>query len=49
LFWFNGKTSEEISEIDIEERYRELGLEKHLSASRMNGFLALLGAVNKCV
>ncbi|MFT6101951.1 MAG: SufS family cysteine desulfurase [Granulosicoccus sp.] len=49
LFWFNGKTSEEISEIDIEERYRELGLDKHLSVSRMNGFLALLGAVNKCV
>lgn len=42
LVWFNGKTSEEINAIDITERYQALGLEKHLSASRMNGFLALL-------
>jgi SufS family cysteine desulfurase len=42
LVWLNGKTTEEIEVINIAERYQQLGLEKHLSASRMNGFLALL-------
>jgi selenocysteine lyase/cysteine desulfurase/sulfur transfer protein SufE len=42
LVWLNGKTTEEIEVINITERYQQLGLEKHLSPSRMNGFLALL-------
>jgi cysteine desulfurase/selenocysteine lyase len=42
LVWLNGKTTEEIQTINITERYQQLGLEKHLSPSRMNGFLALL-------
>ena len=42
LVWLNGKTTEEIERINIAERYQQLGLEKHLSPSRMNGFLALL-------
>ncbi|EGG93826.1 Cysteine desulfurase [gamma proteobacterium IMCC1989] len=42
LVWLNGKTTEEIELINIAERYQQLGLEKHLSPSRMNGFLALL-------
>jgi selenocysteine lyase/cysteine desulfurase/sulfur transfer protein SufE len=49
LFWFDGKTSEEINAVNVVERYKELGLEKYLSASRMNGFLALLERVKTCV
>jgi SufS family cysteine desulfurase len=42
LMWFNGKTREEIAAINVVERYEQLGLHKHLSPSRMNGFVALL-------
>ena len=44
LLWFNGKTQEEIRAIDIAQRFQQLGLEKHLSPSRSNGFMALLVA-----
>ncbi|MFT5116954.1 MAG: cysteine desulfurase/selenocysteine lyase [Kiritimatiellia bacterium] len=46
LVWFNGKTSKEIARINIPDRYQQLGLQKHLSPSRMNGFMALLSAIN---
>ncbi|MFT7389080.1 MAG: cysteine desulfurase/selenocysteine lyase [Candidatus Endobugula sp.] len=45
LFWFNEKTTEEIQAVNVEEQYQKLGLEKYLSASRMNGFVALLERV----
>ena len=45
LVWFNGKTCEAIQSIDITEQYHALGLQKHLSPSRMNGFMALLNAM----
>jgi len=47
LIWLNGKTTEEIQAINLVERYQQLGLEKHLSPSRMNGFLALLKKAKK--
>lgn len=34
----NGKTREEINNIDVELLVQEAGLKKHLSASRANGF-----------
>lgn len=45
LMWFNGKTTKEIQAIDVVSRYQALGLQKHLSQSRMNGFVALLDAM----
>ncbi|ODS24154.1 hypothetical protein AB835_05350 [Candidatus Endobugula sertula] len=49
LLWFNGKTTEEIMAIDVQQRYQQLLLDKHLSASRMNGFRALLDAMQRAV
>jgi selenocysteine lyase/cysteine desulfurase/sulfur transfer protein SufE len=46
LVWFNGKTSKEIALLNIPDRYQQLGLQKHLSPSRMNGFMALLSAMH---
>jgi sulfur transfer protein SufE len=40
----HGQTRELILSLDIEEEYQRLGLQKHLSPSRMNGFVALLSA-----
>ena len=37
----DGKTSKDIQSIDLEKMLIELGLEKHLSPSRSNGFKAL--------
>lgn len=45
LVWVNGKTVQEIESIDFSNRYRQLGFEKYLSQSRVNGFKALLDAV----
>ncbi len=42
LLWLNGKSTEEINAIDITAHYDQLGLQRHLSPSRMNGFSALL-------
>jgi SufS family cysteine desulfurase len=41
LIWLNGKTTKEIQAINVVERYQQLGLEKHLSPSRMNGFSSI--------
>lgn len=49
LVWFNGKTREEIASINVIERYEQLGLQKQLSPSRMNGFVALLNAFEASV
>lgn len=40
----HGQTRELILSLDIEEEYQRLGLQKHLSPSRVNGFVALLSA-----
>lgn len=45
LVWFNDKSATEIQRVDVGDAYQQLGLHKHLSPSRMNGFRALLGAV----
>lgn len=41
----DGKTAQEIRVLDLEKLFVELGLEKHLSQSRSNGFHALLRQV----
>ena len=45
LVWVNGRSQQEIMAIDIEGRYQQLGFDKYLSQSRMNGFKALLDAI----
>lgn len=39
---FQGKTREEITRIDIEEIFRKMGLDQHLSPNRRNGFFAMV-------
>jgi SufS family cysteine desulfurase len=45
----NGQTRSMIHSLSIEEKYQQLGLQKHLSPSRMNGFMALLNAIRQSV
>ena len=49
LVWLDGKTTEEINPDEIRACYQELGLARHLSESRMNGFHALLNAALHCI
>jgi len=42
LVWLNGKTTSEVRKADVYTRYQQLGLQKHLTISRANGFRALL-------
>lgn len=44
LSQINGRTTEEIETIDLEALFKELGLHKHLSPSRSNGFKAMVDA-----
>ena len=43
----DGKTANEISTIDFEEIFSELGLQQHLSPSRGNGLLAIIERVKQ--
>ncbi|MFA0810141.1 aminotransferase class V-fold PLP-dependent enzyme [Microbulbifer epialgicus] len=42
LSQIDGRTLEEISALDLPQLFKELGLSKHLSQSRTNGFYALM-------
>ncbi len=39
---YNGKTLEEIRNIDIDAAFKEIGLDQHLSPNRRNGFFAMV-------
>ncbi len=41
----NGRTSEEIKAIDIEDIFNELGLAEHLSPTRRNGFVGMVARI----
>lgn len=45
LVAYQDKTPEEIGEIDIEQTFREIGLDQHLSPNRRNGFFAMVERV----
>lgn len=49
LLWFHGKTTQEITEFDWRQSAEVLGLERHLTASRRNGFFALIEQIHKHV
>lgn len=42
---FNGKTSEEIAQFDVESYFEQLGLIAHLSPSRGNGLKAIIDQI----
>lgn len=42
---FAGKTAVEISGIDVEKTFRDLGLEGHISPNRRNGFFSMVEVV----
>lgn len=42
---FEGKTQTEISRIDVEKTFAQLGLDQHLSPNRRNGFFSMVEAV----
>jgi cysteine desulfuration protein SufE len=39
---FSGKTMSEISGLDVEQVFRKLGLDQHLSPNRRNGFFSMV-------
>ncbi len=44
---YNGKSSEQIQDFDIEEYFAELGLTKQLSPSRSNGLYAVVAEIKR--
>jgi len=42
---YQGKTAQEIAQVDIETAFREIGLDQHLSPNRRNGFFAMVERV----
>lgn len=42
---YQDKTAEEIKEVDIEQAFKEIGLDQHLSPNRRNGFFAMVERV----
>lgn len=42
---YGGKTKAEIQSIDADEAFRRLGLDQHLSPSRRNGLVSMVGKI----
>ena len=42
---YNEESAEDVSALDIEDVFRQLGLDQNLSPNRRNGFFALVGAI----
>lgn len=42
---YEGKTAEQIKDIDIDQKFTEIGLNQHLSPNRRNGFFAMVERV----
>ena len=47
LIAYSGRTPQEILDVDIEDVFRRLGLEEHLSPNRRNGFFAMTGIIRR--
>lgn len=45
----NEKTSKEISELDIDGLFNELGLSEHLSPTRRNGFAGMVAKIKEVI
>ena len=44
---YSGKTREEINEVELEQLFKRIGLERNLSVSRRNGFASMIQHVKK--
>ena len=44
---YQDKTAEEISSVDIEQIFEEIGLSEHLSPNRRNGFFAMVEKIKR--
>ena len=47
LTFVNGKTAEEIQALDLENLFKQLGLEENLSPTRRNGFISMIGRIHE--
>ena len=45
LTFVNGKTAEEIQNLDLESIFKKLGLEENLSPTRRNGFISMINRI----
>lgn len=45
LTFVNGKTAEEIQCLNLEELFKQLGLEENLSPTRRNGFISMINRI----
>ena len=45
LTFVNGKTSKEIQELNLEQLFKQLGLEENLSPTRRNGFISMINRI----
>ncbi len=44
---YEGKTAAEIKEVAIQDNFKKLGLDEHLSPNRRNGFFAMVERIQK--
>lgn len=47
LVAYNNKTAAEIADVNIENFFAQLGLQKHLSPNRRNGFFAMVEKIKR--
>jgi cysteine desulfuration protein SufE len=45
LAGYNGKTAEEVQAVPIEDAFKQMGLDQHLTINRRNGFTAMVGRI----
>ncbi len=46
---YNGKSAEEAKSINMEEIFKKLGLENHLSPTRRNGFFSMVSRIRSWI
>lgn len=49
LSLIDGKTAEEIRQLDIESIFHQLGLSEHLSPTRRNGFFSMVKRIHQII
>ena len=47
LILYSGKTAREILAIDVDEVFRDIGLETHISPNRRNGFYSMVETIRR--
>ena len=46
---FNGQSAAAAKNINVEDIFKKIGLEQHLSPNRRNGFFSMLGRINSFI